>query len=143
MVTPIWRRLNFAGFICSRTPTPGLPDPVLFFRSVSESISSIVCDGGVSTSPCGIGTMLNNSFVNVGINLSVAFSRFTSDLPSLFHPFPSCVFSFSKISRSFVLDQLEHLKVKKATGLDKFRAKLLNDSAKIVVLSLTRLLNMS
>ena len=52
-------------------------------------------------------------------------------------------FKLQPVSEQFVYDQLKQLKSNKAIGLDKISPRLLNDSARIITPSLTRLFNRS
>ena len=56
---------------------------------------------------------------------------------------PSYTFRFKEVSVDFIRDQLKKLKTNKAVGLDQLPARLLKDSAEIIVKPLTTLINAS
>ncbi|CAH1252651.1 Hypp973 [Branchiostoma lanceolatum] len=58
-------------------------------------------------------------------------------------PEPTRTFSFESVDESTVLNELQRLKTKKATGLDKIPSKLLKDSAPVIVKPLTHIFNLS
>ncbi|KAI8482827.1 hypothetical protein Bbelb_394890 [Branchiostoma belcheri] len=58
-------------------------------------------------------------------------------------PDPTTKFSFECVEESVVMNELQRLKTKKATGLDKIPAKLLKDSSPVIAKPLTHIFNLS
>ena len=89
----------------TRAPNETTPNP----------ITSIECDGVISTIPQDIASSLNSFFVSIGKKLSglIVSSEFVA--AEWLSSTTSC-FNFNEISQTFVRDQLQNLRVNKAIG---------------------------
>ena len=124
---PLWKAFN-------QTP----PD------KQSSSISSIISDGVTFSAPCDIASALNKHFVSIGMKLAAKFPSLRGTTHGISkHPAINCHLSIKEITQDFVRRSLKHLKINKATGLDKLSAHLLKDSADLITPSLTKLFNSS
>ena len=104
---------------------------------------SEIAEGGVTlTDPTEVANSFNKFFSEIGPNLA-------DKLPNPDYPPESYVksinadFHFRTITESEVLKLLTTLKTSKATGHDRFPAKLLKDSADIIAKILTHIFNKS
>ena len=90
---------------------------------LTSNVTSLIVDGITYTSPKFIACLLNNHFVNIGINLGKKFR--SSVCHSLGIDRCSTVFNLESITCDYVLAQLRSLKPNKAIGLDKISSRML------------------
>ncbi|KAI8497346.1 hypothetical protein Bbelb_246520 [Branchiostoma belcheri] len=79
---------------------------------------------------------------------SACASRLTDGLPASRDPLrnipePTKTFSFESVDETTVLNELQRLKTRKATGMDKIPSRLLKDAAPVIVKPLTHIFNLS
>ena len=100
------------------------------------------------TGPKSIAFLLNEHFVTIGTKPAAKFQSVSRGFSNIFKSASKQNnhlnnFSFTRVSESFVFNQLKALKTNKGIGLDKISSRLLKDSAQCITPVLTRLFNRS
>ncbi len=122
----LWKTINE---ITSRNPTKTTP-------------SCIISENVPVNDPRSIATIMNDYFTSIGSALTMKIKElFKPKLPKTTATSPHS-FEFEEINEMSVLHELNKLRTNKATGLDGISAKLLKDSARVIVPYLT-ILNLS
>ena len=84
---------------------------------------------------------LCQSVGNVCTNARSVIPKYFSNITRL--TVTNSEFKFEQVQEQTILDHLRKLDVKKATGLDDIPPRLLRDSAHVIAMPLTRIINMS
>ena len=112
-------------------------------KSKISSPNCIISDEVCYTNDKSIAEMLNKYFVSIGQALAEKFMGVSASDPRNCMPITTTCFNLQELEETMVVKQIQSLKNKKSTGLDKINNKLLKDAAVIIAPSLTKLFNLS
>lgn len=108
---------------------------------VKSDIRELSVDGNLQSKPANIANILNDYFATIGEKLAATF---TNTLSYVFNNNEQRRnFTFTPITKKFVLNELKRLNANKATGIDGIPARLLKTAAPRICESLSEILNLS
>ena len=113
----------------------GKTKPEITSCKPNTNISCTEVDGIPHTETKQISEIPNNHFSTIGLTL---VNKFCSSLHNE-HPQSEVKFFFKEIDECYVKSKLKSLKTNKVIGLDNISARLLKDSADVILTSLTKI----
>ena len=112
-------------------------------QSTNHSVSVIKSGKKVLSKPVQVAEVFKKHFTTIGQKIAKAFGKRNKGAREILQKKTDKSFQLVLVTRNLVKIQLQNLKTNKGIGLDKISARLLKDSADIIVPSLQALINKS